>query len=278
MKNAKTLSTIAIFTTIFIIQFISGNVNWCSKTKCGKCTRVADFHSCLECANSVAVIATTEGDTNVYKCEGTDTGISNCVIKYMDSNTEGFSGCKVCSTGYFLDYGDDTNASGVNEESKKVRKCTEGSILNCAIYADRTGQETFTQTCIACKAGYIMTKDKKCGTLGKAIDKCVMMLYDTTSQKHRCVGCEPGYGTLNSDENTTCSAGRFEGCYLAQQNSKGCLMCNVHAGWFSNSATEESNVMVQSCKYYGDTTEVSGSVIEYFGGLLFFGISYWVLL
>ena len=97
-----------------------------------------------------------------------------------------------------------------------------------------------------------MTNSGQCGTLGKSIDKCVMMKYDTGDSKHKCVGCEPGYGPEAGDNNASCVEGESEGCYLDQFNTNGCLRCNVNAGWFSNSATLMSGTYIQTCKYYGD--------------------------
>ena len=120
-----------------MIQFTFSNVNWCSKSRCGNCVRVEAFHSCLECANSVSVLATVESGENVYKCEGNDTGLDNCMIKYSEEDLP-LEGCKVCNNEYYQDYDTDVN----------IKKCTEGNILNCAVYADNTGSGM--ETCLAC--------------------------------------------------------------------------------------------------------------------------------
>ena len=260
----------AIF-TIAILNVVHCDENQCSKSKCGYCVKKEDVFSCDECIDSVSKVVgkTKILNQDIYGCEGSSSGVDNCLVKYRDNELP-YVGCKICKSEYFQDYEQE-----IDPDDKKVRFCTAGSIINCQVY--RQKQAGSGEYCLACKKGFIMTKERTCGTLGPTIKNCQMSNYEQVDDKYKCYGCEAGFGSSAADSHTTCQAGKTEGCIFDQMNQYGCTRCNIYALYFSEEETIQNLVYGQKCLLKQSVSPGLNANILFLGFMVIFGFVVGVL-
>ena len=173
------------------------------------------------------------------KCEPT-TDLKGCLVL-----GENFS-CQIYQPGYSSIVRSGLEDSKLGQFSSQ---CVPNTIPNCQVSIQITNldqklsQRRKNQYCIACKNGYPVPGNTRCGGfkdrnevhLEQKVNRCIWGGRDYQDSSTYCYQCQEGYSV---DENTgECVATSLVGC-LIQSDGKQCILCNAFAGYYKKTPSK----------------------------------------